>query len=119
MIKKILIIDDSATARALFRACLIGNPDYEIIQASQWEDAIEKAQLHRPFLIVLDYNMPEKTGSEIAKIMQDKGVEGTFVLVSANTQQSVIDEVKELGFFDVIEKPVSGESIQSLLEKIK
>lgn len=119
MTQKILIVDDSATARALFKACLFDNPEYELIQASQWQDAVEKAELQQPFLIVVDYNMPEKTGSEIAKIMQDRGIQAHYVLISANTQKSVIDEVQALGFFDVIEKPVSAEGIHSLLEKLQ
>lgn len=119
MTQKILIIDDSATARALFKACLFDDPEYEVIQASRWEEAIEKAKTHHPFLIVLDYNMPEKTGSEIAKLMQDEGIKAHYVLASANTQQSVINEVQALGFTDVIEKPVSAESIRGLLEKLR
>ncbi|KTD46526.1 Response regulator gacA [Legionella quinlivanii] len=116
--QKILIVDDSATARALFRACLFGDPDYEVIQASQWEDAVEKAESEQPFLIVLDYNMPEKSGSEIAKIMMDRGIDTHYVLLSANTQQAIINEVKALGFFDVLEKPVSTEEVHALLERL-
>lgn len=118
MSKKILIVDDSATARGLFSACLSGLSDYDIIQASQWQDAIKKAEQYTPFLIILDYNMPEKTGSELAKMMQEKNINAYYVLLTANTQQSVLDEVNQLGFFDVIEKPVSPESIHSLLEKL-
>lgn len=119
MKKKILLIDDSATARALFKICLINNEDYEIVEASRWQDALEKAKLHRPFLIILDYNMPEKSGSELAKLMQDDGIEAHYVLLSANTQNSVINEVRELGFFDIIEKPVTAAAVNSLFEKLQ
>jgi CheY-like chemotaxis protein len=118
MTKKILVVDDSATARGLFKACFFNNPDYEIIQASQWQDALDKALLHNPFLIVLDYNMPDKTGSELAQIMQENQIEANYVLLTANTQESVLDEVSNLGFLQVIEKPISPESIESLLNKI-
>ncbi|KTD09420.1 response regulator [Legionella jamestowniensis] len=119
MTQKILIVDDSATARALFKACLFNNREYEIIEASQWKDALETAKLHHPFLVVMDYNMPEKSGGELAKLMQNEGVDAYYVLLSANTQQAVINEVKALGFFDVLEKPVSAESVKILLEKLQ
>lgn len=118
MKQKILIVDDSSTARALFNVCFVDHPEYEIIQASHWQEAIEKAQLHKPFMIVLDYNMPEKSGSEVAELMQEKGIKAHYVLITANTQQSIIEEVNRLGFFDVIEKPISAEDVQSLLEKL-
>ncbi len=118
MKKTILIVDDSSTARALLKICFIEHQEYELIDAKSWEDAVAKAESHNPFLIFLDYNMPDKTGSELATIMQKKGIKAHYVLVTANTQQSILDEVKALGFFDVLEKPVSVEDIQSLLEKL-
>lgn len=119
MTQKILVVDDSATARALFKLHFVARPEFEIIQASSWQEGIEKALSEQPFLIVLDYNMPEKTGSEVAKIMQDKGVSAHFVLITANTQQVIVDEVTSMGFFDIIEKPVAAEHIQTLLEKLR
>lgn len=118
MSNKILITDDSATARALFKACLPDSNKYEILEADNPTDALAIATVEKPFLIILDYNMPEKTGAELAKMMKDKGVVAHYVLMSANTQQSVLDEVKALDFVDVIEKPVSADALQRVLEKI-
>lgn len=116
---KILIVDDSATARKLFKICVQENNGYEVIEANNWQSAIDLARLHAPFLIILDYNMPEKSGGEIARLMQALDINARFVLLTANTQQSIIDEVTDLGFFDVIEKPVTPENIHDLLEKLK
>jgi DNA-binding NarL/FixJ family response regulator len=115
MSKKILIVDDSATARAMFRMCVPENTDYEIIQSGKWQDALQKAIDEKPFLVVLDYNMPEKLGSELGKLMQEQGVKAHFVLMTANTQRSVIKEVNDIGFSQVIEKPVSVEIMAKLL----
>lgn len=118
MRKKILIVDDSATARALFKACMHGKNEYEVLEAGNANDALNKAKSENPFLIVLDYNMPEKNGAELAEIMKQNQIKSYFVLMSANTQSAIVEEVKNLGFIDVIEKPVSSESIQTLLEKL-
>ena len=118
MKQKILVVDDSSTARMLFRVCLMDNSRYEILEAPNWKTALDLAKSQHPFMIVLDYNMPEKTGDEVAKILQKAGVKGHYVLITANTQQSILNKVKELNFFDILEKPVSAESIQCLLEKL-
>lgn len=118
MTKKILLVDDSKTARMLFKMCLSGHNDYELLSTGDWQEALELAQKEAPFLIVLDYNMPEKSGAELASMMQQKGIHSHYALVSANTQNSVIDEVKQLGFFDILEKPVTAESVEAMLEKI-
>lgn len=115
---KILIMDDSATARALFKICFSNKPNFEIIEARQIDEALEKVKAHNPDLIVLDYNMPDFNGTEVAKLMKEGGAKGQFVLLTANTQQYIIEEAKALGFLEVIEKPVSLERIDSLLERL-
>lgn len=118
MTKKILIVDDSATAIALFKACMKPYSDYTVLSTNKWDSAVEMAVAEKPFLIVLDYNMPEKSGAEIAKLMQSKGVDSKLVLMSANTQNSVVEEVNALGFVDILEKPISAEMLKALLEKL-
>jgi len=119
MKKKILIVDDSTTARALFKVCMAGNTAYQIFETADANEAVKIALAEKPFLIILDYNMPVLEGPKIAKIMIDKGIQSKFVLMSANTQHSVIDEITKEGFVGVLEKPISAEAVQSLLEKLQ
>lgn len=118
MTNNVLIVDDSATARALFKACMKGYPDYTIFETDKWDVALEIAKKENPFLVVLDYNMPEKSGADVAKLLQDNNIDAKYVLMSANTQNSVVEEVKALGFFDVLEKPITAEAVKNLLEKL-
>lgn len=118
MIGPILIVDDSRTARALFKACISGLGDYEILETGNWQEAVQLAKDRKPKLCVLDYNMPEKVGTEIAKEIINTGIDTTFVLMTANTQDSVVQEAKSLGFIDVLEKPVSASVLALLLEKV-
>jgi CheY-like chemotaxis protein len=118
MKKNILVVDDSATARMLFNVCLQGQDDYALLQASTWQEALKFAEDEALALVVFDYNMPEKVGTELAAMMRKVGVEAPFALMSANTQQHVMEEIESLGFIHLLEKPVSAEAVQSLLEKI-
>lgn len=118
MNQKVLIVDDSATARALFKICISAETDFDVTQSGNWNDALEKATSEKFKFIVLDYNMPEKTGPELAILLREQGVEAPLILMSANTQKAVLEEVAALGFSYVIEKPVSAEKIAAMLEKI-
>jgi len=89
------------------------------LQASTWQEAMAIVKKEIPTLIVFDYNMPEKLGTEVAALMRKEGVTSLFALMSANMQQHVIDEVEALGFISVLEKPVTAESVQCLLDKIR
>lgn len=111
-------MDDSATARLLFKVSVENLDNYNIYEASNWEEALEMVKAQDPFLVVLDYNMPDKVGTEVAKEIQALGINPHLILLTANTQQSVIDEAKALGFIDVIEKPVSADSVMAVLDKL-
>jgi len=119
MKKKILVVDDSATAHLLFKAYFHDEKDYELLQASTWQDAMQLAKTEQLALVVFDYNMPEKVGTELAALMRAEGVTAPFALMSANTQRHVLDETESLGFIHVVEKPVTANAVRILLEKIQ
>lgn len=116
---KIMIMDDSATARALFKAYMSSFPSYEVIETNTANGALSLAKQHKPPIIVLDYNMPELSGTQVAKLLQDEGIESLFVLLTGNTQDYIVQEAQSLGFFDIIEKPVTRDSISLLLRKLE
>lgn len=116
--KTILVVDDSATSRLLFRAHLPGDFSYVVHEADSLDSAMEKAISVRPEVVVLDYNMPGQSGVEIARAMLEAGINAQFVLFTANTQKFVLDEAAEAGFVAVIEKPVTREKINDMLEKV-
>ena len=116
--KTILIVDDSATSRLLFRAHLPANFPYVVHEADSLDSAMEKAAAIRPEVVVLDYNMPGQSGVEIARAMLKTGINARFVLFTANTQKSILDEAAAAGFVAVIEKPVTQEKISDMLEKV-
>ena len=116
--KAILVVDDSATSRLLFRANLPGNFPYVVHEADSLESAMEKGLSIRPEVVVLDYNMPDQSGVEIARAMTKAGMSAQFVLFTANTQKYILDEAAAAGFVAVIEKPVTREKINDMLEKV-
>ncbi len=112
---KILVVDDSATSRALFRAYMPRNGKYELYEAGDHESAISIAKEVNPDICVMDYNLPNKNGVEIAKSMIEQNVITKFVLMTANTQKSILDEAKKLGFVAVLEKPLNAQTVSNVL----
>ena len=68
MSNRILIVDDSPLVRQRLRALLQQHAGWEICgEAADGRDAVAKAQLLRPDLIVLDFLMPEVDGLQAAR----------------------------------------------------
>ena len=62
--KKILIADDKATSRELLRTVL-ERQAYAVMEAADGEEALQKALAELPDLILLDLQMPRRTGYEV------------------------------------------------------
>jgi CheY-like chemotaxis protein len=62
--QKILLVDDELALRFLLSETL-SDEGYDIIEAADGEEAIERLQDNEYDLIILDYMMPVKTGIEV------------------------------------------------------
>lgn len=116
--KNVLVVDDSATSRAILRACMPKDAGVEVFDAFDEASALSKMNEVNPVLCFMDYNMPEKNGTDVAQALMDAGYVTKFILMTANMQQAVVDRAKGLGFIGFIEKPVTPHKLQQLLGEI-
>lgn len=68
---KVLVVDDHPPARLLLRRVLQGLGEYEIIEAANGFEALEKALTERPDLIILDLMMPEMDGFAVLDALKN------------------------------------------------
>jgi CheY-like chemotaxis protein len=115
---KILIVDDSKTSRMLFKAFMPKDGQHEVAEAGNLPDALAKALEMQPYLVVLDFNMPDHNGIEMQQAMLQAGLNPKFALLTANTQKTVVDAALAAGFTLVVEKPVSAVKIASLIAQV-
>jgi two-component system, chemotaxis family, chemotaxis protein CheY len=113
-----LVVDDSATSRAIFKACLPSDADFMVSEANSFDSAIAVAKELEPDVCVLDYNLPDKTGLDIAKAIIDLGYTCRFVLMTANMQDAVVMRAKALNFVHLMEKPITIEKINIMIEAL-
>ena len=115
----ILVVDDSATSRLLFRAHMPAGEGHAVFEAQDRNEAMRLAEEVNPHVVFMDYNMPDEDGVRIAGRMRAMGCRAALVLLTANVQQAVLDDAHAAGFAGVLEKPVNREKIISVLRSIK
>ena len=115
--RSVLLADDEESLRLLIYATL-EDPDYQIFEASDGDEALAMAREHRPDIMVLDWMMPGKTGVEVAALL--RGEEATrhtpIILLTAKSQQADINTALEMGVTTYLVKPFSP---VALLDKVQ
>lgn len=105
---KILIADDEPDILEIVSYNL-SREGYEIITARDGDEALHKAKLFNPDLIMLDVMMPHKTGMEVCKILRSLPAFHNTLIVFLTALSDEVSHINglEYGADDYISKPVS------------
>ena len=115
--KSVLVVDDEPYILKSM-AFVLKRAHYEVLEATNGEEALEALKEHRPALVFLDVMMPKKSGYDVVQeVRSDPELSGTFmVLLTAKGQDSDREEGLSLGADDFMTKPFSPSKI---LEKAR
>jgi two-component system phosphate regulon response regulator PhoB len=108
MKQKILVVDDEPDAVELIEFNLKA-AGYDVVRANDGEEALKKARMTLPDLIVLDLMLPEVDGMEVCKILRRDQKTSSIPVVMVTAKAAEIDRVLglELGADDYVTKPFS------------
>jgi twitching motility two-component system response regulator PilH len=116
-IKKVLVVDDSATDTHLLREMLTKN-GYTVTTAISGEEGIVKAKQDKPDLILMDIVMPGMSGFEATRSIAKNPETAAIPVIICSTKGQETDKAWGLrqGAKDYIVKPITE---KTLIEKIK
>jgi CheY-like chemotaxis protein len=106
MRKKILLVDDSPTVLLMERILLEGGP-YEILSATNGEDALKTALSERPDAILMDVVMPGMSGFEVCRRLRAAEATRTtpIILVTTRSNSESLERGYASGCSDYVIKP--------------
>jgi len=109
-----LIVDDSRMSRMLLKGLVDHHyPDWNVMQASSGDEALQMARDTPPDLVSMDYNMHGMNGLDAALALRDLHPGARIVLVSANIQSSVQERAKAAGI-PFQPKPITAETLKAI-----
>ena len=114
---RILIVDDSLFQRRIISAPL-KIEGYEVLEAVNGSDGLEKIITLKPDLILLDILMPEKDGFEVLKELQSAHNTIPVIMLTSDVQDTTRDECLGLGAQAFVNKPVKGEDLLPVIRSI-
>ncbi len=117
MSTRILIVDDSGLARRMMRS-ILESGGYEVEEASDGAQALERYFLTRHDLVFLDNVMDQMYGLEVLAKFRELNPDVRVVMATADIQASTKDEAKAGGAVAYINKPFNKEKVLQLVASI-
>lgn len=112
---RILIADDESIIRLDLRKILEGMGHQVVAEASDGRAAVDLARENELDLAILDIKMPEVDGLDAAKTIAEEKI-CPVLLLTAYSQQDLIDRAKEAGVFAYLVKPFKEADLLPAIE---
>lgn len=104
----VLCIDDDRVITAIVEIALSADPDIRLHTAQSGDEALELMERGlMPDLILLDANLPDASGAEIARrlIERDPDHSPPIVFMTASSEYLTAEQCRKAGAVGVIPKP--------------
>jgi len=112
-VKKILVVDDVSINRTLLKL-MLKRHGIDVQEASNGEAALKILEKWKADMILMDLSMPVMDGIETVKVIRGNGTSGlsaSKIIAVTATQRYTRDELIEVGFDDLMQKPFKEEEL--------
>jgi PAS domain S-box-containing protein len=115
--RTILVVDDESTNRGLLLNLLFPL-GFQLIEAVNGQECLEKALQFKPDLILLDLQMPVLDGFSATEKIRSRAElrEVAIIAVSANVFEATRQRALAVGFNDFLFKPIQVDQLVALLQ---
>ncbi len=117
--EKILIVDDDPDILDILKLTL-GPERYEIMEARNGEEALEKVYQKAPHLVILDYKMPKVDGFEVCRILKKDILLRHLPIIMLTAKGATVDKVRgiEAGADDYVVKPFEPRELAARVKMV-
>lgn len=118
-IKKILLVDDEANFSELLANLLVSD-GYEVVIATDGQDALDKLEAFLPDAIISDIVMPKMDGLEMFRHVKSSSKTSSipFLFISGYQDSQIYEKARKIGVFGILQKPIDIDQIERRLKDL-
>ena len=117
--KHCLVVDDSSVIRKVARR-ILEDMSFEISEAENGKDALEKCKTRMPDAVLLDWNMPVMDGIDFLTALRDVagGEEPKVIFCTTENDAAHITRAIDAGANEYIMKPFDRDIIEAKFQEV-
>ncbi len=115
--QRILVVDDEPNARSAL-ATLLREEGYDVHEAADGEEGLEKLHAFAPEVVLSDVRMPKMDGIALLRKAKEQGLDAAFVMVTAFGSIHSAVEAMRAGAENYLVKPVDAEAVSVVVQRV-
>lgn len=117
---QILIVDDSRFSQRITSNLVDKFLDnVEFFFANDGQEGFDKYKTIKPDYVFVDLLMPKIKGQDLVKLIKEFDPDAKIVVISADVQMSVREEMEKEGILSFVNKPLNEQKTKQLCDLIK
>ncbi len=113
---KLIIVDDHAVVRSGLSKFLKINRDFQLVaEAADGREAVQKAALYKPDVILMDLMMPEVDGVAATREIHQKYPEVKIIALTSFSEQNMVQGALQAGAIGYLQKNVSASELANAI----
>lgn len=117
---KIMIAEDHKLVRVGLRTLFEDLKDIEVVaEAENGKEAVEKARLYKPDVILMDIGFPDITGIDASKKILEENSEQKIIILTSHQDEAEINEALAAGVNAYALKDINTEYLITVIKTVK
>src|SRR5579884_2161166 len=112
----LLVIDDEDSVRYSFRR-VFEDEGVQVRLAGTAAEGLEQARTHAPDVIVLDLQLPDRSGLDVLQDLQPLDPKRPVIFITAHGTTATAIEAMKRGAFDYLVKPIDLDKLSQVIER--
>ena len=117
MSAKVLVADDSGTMRKIIVRNLQALGVTAVTEAADGAEAVAAFKPGEFQLVLTDWNMPNKSGPEVAREIRARDAKVPIVMITTEAERARVLEAIQAGVTDYLVKPFTPDALRQKIEK--
>ena len=117
---KILLVEDQKLMRIGIKSLFNDYPDMEVIgEAINGKEALEKAKLIKPDIVLMDIGLPDISGIDVTKQILEVNNNTKIIMLTSHIDESELNASLSAGANAYIIKDINTEFLMSVIRMVK
>jgi two-component system nitrogen regulation response regulator GlnG len=111
----LLVVDDEPSILQAFRRAF--GSTVQVLTADTGGTGLDRAQEHRPDVVILDIQLPDMSGLDLLRKLQELDARSPVIFITGKSTTETAIEAMKLGAFDYLLKPLELAQLRQIVDR--